>query len=450
MVELLVLLILTTQDSLMQEVRNFIREASGAFSRKDSNGICSLIMLDEGNPNLQQLQSALYNMTEDSIRTIVQKETKIESRQIKDFISHYLIFTIASCLNKPSMADVYELLSSCYGTFLSFYMPADAQWLTALLMNLSYSLIDWAILADQENPHAKELRISDAAAKHLSRAFNIVISDKVPNELEESKKMALYYLANLMFRVYFKLKSTRLMPTMIANISKAGVELSQYPMNQQVTHHYYLGRYHLYQLDLRRAERELSFAFRNCPIPSQDEETDRVIYNNSRLILMYLTACRLCLGRVPSGELLQAYDLHTYFTPLVTAVQFGNLALLRQTLTTPDLMFWFVRKEIYLLLKEKLTVLCWRSLIRRICLVSRRPTDPPQMRVQLGALLHIARTLTGDETYDIFDVECITASLLDQGYIKGYIHSQKKILVLGKTNPFPTIYTVEVIEEVLS
>ncbi|KAF9981930.1 hypothetical protein BGZ75_006705 [Mortierella antarctica] len=57
-------------------------------------------------------------------------------------------------------------------------MAQDAQWLTPLLMNLSYSLVDWAILADKENPDAKELKISDAAAKHLSRAFNMVISDK--------------------------------------------------------------------------------------------------------------------------------------------------------------------------------------------------------------------------------------------------------------------------------
>ncbi|KAF9344172.1 hypothetical protein BGX26_004701, partial [Mortierella sp. AD094] len=71
-------------------------------------------------------------------------------------------------------------------------------------MNLSYSLVEWAVYADEERPQAKELKISDAFGKHLSKALNIIISDKSSNELEDSKKMALYYVANLSFRVHFK------------------------------------------------------------------------------------------------------------------------------------------------------------------------------------------------------------------------------------------------------
>lgn len=47
----------------MQEVRNYVRKAVEAFSKKDSDAVCSLIMLEEGDPNLQQLQNALYNVS---------------------------------------------------------------------------------------------------------------------------------------------------------------------------------------------------------------------------------------------------------------------------------------------------------------------------------------------------------------------------------------------------
>ncbi|KAI7824063.1 hypothetical protein BC939DRAFT_152412 [Gamsiella multidivaricata] len=436
----------------MQEVRTFIHEATSAFNSKDRDGITQLIALEEADPRLAKLQEALYKMTEEAIRSTVQNDMKNGPRPLKDFITNYLLFSISSALVTSSMVDVYEQLSTCYGNFLSLYAASDAQWLTPLLINLSSSLVTWAVYADEEKPKAKELKISDAAAKHLSKAFNIVISDKVPNALKDSKKMALYYLANLTFRVYFKLRSTRLIPTMIANISKAGVDLSSYPMSQQVTHRYYLGRYYLYQLDLRRAERELAFAFRNSPDFGDDESDNGIIYNNSRLILIYLTSCRLCLGRMPAMQLLEAYNLLPFFAPLMTAVKLGNLALLDQTLSSPDFMMWFVKKEIFFLLKEKLTVLCWRSLIRRVWLASQHPPEPPQLRVQLEVLFNVVLELIKDSTYDIyniFDIECITASLLDQGYIKGYIHSQKKILVLSKTNPFPIVYTVEVMEEVL-
>ena len=170
----------------------------------------------------------------------------------------------------------------------------------------------------------------------------------------------------------------------------------------------------MYQLDLRRAERELSFAFRNRPSLSNDEDSDRIIYTNGRLMLLYLTACRLCLGLFPSEQLLHEYDLHSYFAPLMKAIKSGDLNLLQQTLSVPIFVAWLVKKEIYFLLKEKLDVLCWRSLIRRTCLVSRSLSNPPQMRVPLDGLLDVARALTRDTSYDIFDVECITASLLDQ------------------------------------
>jgi hypothetical protein len=48
----------------MQEIRNYVRKAVEAFSRKDSDAFCSLIMLEEGDPSLQQLQNALYNVRE--------------------------------------------------------------------------------------------------------------------------------------------------------------------------------------------------------------------------------------------------------------------------------------------------------------------------------------------------------------------------------------------------
>ncbi|KAG0044787.1 hypothetical protein BGZ83_009936 [Gryganskiella cystojenkinii] len=431
----------------MTDVRQYIRQIVNAYNNKDGDRMCDLIMLEENHPGRAQLQESLYVLQEGSIPGLVQDAMKNEPRPLREFTTRYLEFSIDSALSTNTYAKVYETISACYGAFLGLFTAPDAQWLTNLLMNLSYSLLDWAIMADQEQPNAKEPKVNDAAGQQLTRAFNIAISDKVPNALEDSKKMALYYLANLSFRAYFRLHSTRLMPTLLANISKAGVDLKDYPMSQQVIHRYYLGRYYLYQLDLRRAEANLGFAFRNCPDPGPDPGANEVIYKDSRLILTFLTACRLCLGRLPSPHLLQSYDLERYFAPLMQAVRVGDLGLLTQALSSPDLMGWLVKKELYFLLKEKLIVLCWRSLIRRICVLSNGPSDI-QQRVNLFDLLKVASAMTKDNSYDIWDVECITASLMDQGYIKGYIHSQKKILVLGKTNPFPKIYSVEVLEDI--
>lgn len=197
---------------------------------------------------------------------------------------------------------------------------------------------------------------------------------------------------------------------MLANISKAGVKLKQFPMSQRVTQSYYLGRYYLYQLDLRTAEHYLGFAFRNC-VNAGDAENE-VVHWNSHLILTYLTACRLCLGKMPSLQLLQDYGLDMYFSPLMTAIKLGDLALLQDTLES-DRSDWYIKKEIYFLLKEKLTILCWRSLFRRVSLVAHQP-NPQQVRVQLQDFLVVAQKLTRDDSYDVLDIECVIASLMDQ------------------------------------
>lgn len=81
-----------------------------------------------------------------------------------------------------------------------------------------------------------------------------------------------------------------------------------------------------------------------------------------------------------------------------------------------------MEKEIYFLLKEKLRVLCWRSLIRRVWLLG-----AGQPRVDLNLLVNVVQLLTKDTSFDIWDVECITGSLLDQvSFYSSYYICQKK------------------------
>ncbi|KAI1310786.1 hypothetical protein EDD11_003663 [Mortierella claussenii] len=429
----------------MEQVRSFARRTVQAFHKKDGESIRRLFIVDENDPQLADLHEALYTMTNESIRATVEKEMSDEQRHLREMTSNFLMFTIASSLDSSSFVGVYELLAACYRPFLSLYQSPTAQWLTPLLMDFSYALVRWANFADDEIPQARERKISDAASSsHLLKALQILIGDKSSGPVQETKRWALFYVANLAFRVYFKLHSTRFMNTLITNIEMTRVKLVDFPMRDQVTYRYYQGRYHLYNLNLRGANHDLTFAFTNRPAFSQDENENNVTYQNSRLTLIYLTACRLCLGRMPSLELLENFNLSGYFYPLMEAIKLGNLALLDESLSSPDLMNWFANRELYFLLKEKLRVLCWRSLIRRIWLISRQQPGSPPARVDLHGVLSVVLAITKDDSFDMLDIESITASLLDQGYIRGYIHHQRKVLVLSKTNPFPVPFSVRV------
>ncbi|KAG0264296.1 hypothetical protein DFQ27_001308 [Actinomortierella ambigua] len=452
----------------MDGIRAFLAKVDAVFATRNEDAASDLFTVDQDNATLGSLEQHLSMVSDDQIRRLCANHAeKSDVRGLADFVANYLLYCKIASNLEAHPVDVYAAMSALYGSFLSvFTMTPDAQWLAVVLMNFSSSIVYWAIQADYTNPNAKELKVSDVVGKHFNRALNIVISDKTGNPTHTSKKKALYYLANQSLRCYFRLHSTRLIPTLISNISKASVDLREYPMSEQVTHRYYLGRYHLYKLDLRKAEQNLAFAFRNCeysdldyPDPARGGTT--ASFRNQRLILIYLTACRLCLGILPKPGLLQTFGIDAYFAPLVHAVKFGDLRLLKRSLSLDDngatsVGLWLVHKEIYFLLVEKLTLLCWRSLLRRMCLLT--TSSSGQMRVDLRVVLQViqsmlrtARAPTStnadedeEDEYDLSDIEAIVVSLLDQGYIRGYIHAIRKILVLGKTNPFPAVHSVEV------
>lgn len=118
----------------------------------------------------------------------------------------------------------------------------------------------------------------------------------------------------------------------------------------------------------------------------------------------------------------------------MTAIKLGDLALLQDTLESSR-SDWYIKKEIYFLLKEKLTVLCWRSLFRRASLVAHQP-NPQQVRIQLQDFLVVAQKLTRDDSYDVLDIECVIASLMDQVSVK-----EGAILFLTSTGASPLTFS---------
>jgi hypothetical protein len=43
-----------------------------------------------------------------------------------------------------------------------------------------------------------------------------------------------------------------------------------------------------------------------------------------------------------------------------------------------------------------------------------------------------------DLPMDLDEIECILANLIFRGYVRGYLSHTKRMLVLSKSNPFPT------------
>ncbi|RUS32590.1 hypothetical protein BC938DRAFT_474998 [Jimgerdemannia flammicorona] len=210
--------------------------------------------------------------------------------------------------------------------------------------------------------------------------------------------------------------------------------MNDYPVGQQVTYRYYVGRYYLYQHQLRKAEKELEFAFRRCT---------RHHYKNKRHILIHLLTAKLILGYRPTSQLLERYKLVDLFGPLIQAMLSGNVA---QYVTALDAhMEWFLRMKSYLLLKERGKVIVWRNLFRKVYLITR---EPNRNKIRMENCLIALRISTQDPSYDEMDTEALLVTLLDQGYMKGYLHHYQSIAVMSNQRPFPPVASVHVTTEV--
>ncbi|PWW74602.1 hypothetical protein C7212DRAFT_283154 [Tuber magnatum] len=326
---------------------------------------------------------------------------------------------------------------------------------------------------------------SEAAMNVLLRSFNSTLGERTvaattaPTLQAIGKKAATIRLANDLFKLYFKMNQIRLCATIHSNIKTASIPsyLDLYPKSEQCAYNYYHGRHYFYADQFVNA---LSTLERAYALARPRDHKQR------KMIARYMIAAAIILGKFPSDVLLarpECAGLGGMFLPICHAIRLGDFRGFRRALGDegPDpgrKQFW-IRTELYLILKLRCQILLWRGLVRRAYLLTRpeqtgmRRKGPPTL--DMRNILILARFLHGPERVDnplflgegfhcdedsdtdsdpgddetsyyglrleTVDVECAIISLLDQGFIRGYIARQSSgpVLVLGKSDAFPPV-----------
>jgi hypothetical protein len=272
--------------------------------------------------------------------------------------------------------------------------------------------------------------------------------------------------------------------------------LGLYSDKQRVTFLYYLGRFFFSNNHFYRAQLCLQSAYEQC---------HRQFLQQKRLILIYLITTNIILGRFPTLKLLarpEANGLLEKFTPIMQAIRKGDLVAFKRALGPESgNERWFFEKGVLLPLITRCDVLVWRSLARRVFLLTYQfPSDltsrkaatldlldlvgaaqycqkilegwqkppsshpgkmhpnamflkQPDLQPPPGGVKNLYShqgTIFGNLTPDLQEIESIIASLIQQGLLYGFIsHAQGKFAIIGakqKGGPlnagFPTVWTV--------
>jgi len=302
----------------------------------------------------------------------------------------------------------------------------DENWFLPICYRLCSDLRLIAKAADEKpsRPRPNEQSsYSEQAANSIMECYRSCVAD-IRAEMDRSKKMAILYLTNQLFRIYFRINKLNLLKPLIRAIDNSGTLYQTFSMADKVTYKYYLGRKAMFDSDLPLADSSLSYAFRNCP-----SENAR----NKRLILMYLIPVKMFLGQMPTAGLLKKYQL-TQFSKVVESVREGNLQRLDEALETHEQ--FFIECGIFLML-EKLKIITYRTLFKKVARILNTHQIP------LDAFLVALRFLNVTDV-DEDEVACIVANLIYEGKIKGYISHQYKKLVISKNAPFPPLSAISV------
>lgn len=382
------------------------------------------------------------------------------------------------------------MISSCnsalgnasYGIIL---LPAAVQLSTALV-KLTMTLEERPDLSRQLRKLSSaggggedNKSLVERTAESIQKAFTTCLTDRSANRSgigangkPEGKKIGIYLFANLVLKLYFQSRKTRLANQLFTNVTQHSPPLYLYPASQRVTYLYYLGRFLFSNSHFYRAQQCLQQAYMEC---------HRQAISQKRKILLYLLASNLILGRFFSPAFLsrpEGAGLLEKFAPIQKAIKLGDLTAFKHALGSQGgNEEWFFRRGLLLPLLYRAEPLVWRSLARRTFLLTYQfPTNPADNRAPLLRFAQLVASATycqkrlegytvpqedkssmfvqsadlipppdgprqlsahegviyANTQPDIHEIEAIISSLVQQGLLHGFVaHNHEAFAILG-------------------
>jgi hypothetical protein len=227
----------------------------------------------------------------------------------------------------------YDSQVVLHAAFNQLFSASVGNTLVPVLIEICKSTHRLAVLADHEIASRDHAKLNNAA-QLLQESYSKSYGDRkelqpnAPYDNDGSKKAAVLFIVNELFRIYFRLNTLRLCknvkkPTEAKKLHELGT------MGQMVTYKYFSGRLSLFEDDFNTAEEQLEYAYNNCPYNA---------IRNKRCILRYLIPVKLYQGKLPTMQLLQEYQL-VEFINVVDSIRKGDLRAFNNALLEYQHMF---------------------------------------------------------------------------------------------------------------
>lgn len=408
----------------MNDVNIFLNGINLLISNQDGHGLVKEISLPLSNPKSAW---ASQNLVE-RIRGI-SNFSNFCSKRISDSRLAGVIYGALSALvsvveHDSDSAFKHELVA--YNAVLDYFgnRDEDTTWIIPVLVRISNDLRGVAQMVDDRNRDINFKMLRESLG-FLTRGFTIVAKERTSVTQQGSKKLAIFAVTNVLFKIYFKVNTLQLCGKLINVVEGPGGimdNLFLFPTCDVVMYKYYIGRLKMFEDRYEEARECLRFALKFTPASS---------IKNRQRILASLIPVEMCLGVLPKQEVASRYHLPELFS-LGQAVKAGDIKTFENVLEQHQVSF--IRIGVYLVL-EQVKLLVFRNLVRRVYLIC------GNTRLNLFYFQAIFNSLGLDS--DLDEIECILSNLIYHGKIKGYISHEKRFLILSKTDPFPVTAVIK-------
>eukprot|EP01039_Chlorochromonas_danica_P002298 gene2298-2517_t len=406
----------------MTEIQTFFSSLQGALARKNGLVLAKLLALPLRSTDRTGSAGRLFQRLNDL--DILQTSSSVLGNDYAVFlpcISKAIQAAVDVMLN--NFESAYRNENESYSALLDVYSNREENytWLIPLLVRCSNDLRLVAEKVDEVSHDLNNKFLRDSLAS-LTKGFTVVAKDRTPLRQPGCKKLAIFAVTNVLFKIYFKVNTLQLCGKLISVIEgPSGImeNLQLFPVCDVVMYKYYLGRLKMFEDQYEEARDCLLFALTHTPLSQ---------FKNRQRILASLIPVQMVLGVMPSERIGSVYQLQE-FVALGKAVTQGDLRTFSALLETHQVSF--VRIGVYLVL-EHLRLLAYRSLFRRVYLIT------GTTRLNLSHF-EVALHWLGQKDVDLDEIECLLCNLIAQGRVKGYISHEKKFLIVSKTDPFPKV-----------
>jgi len=290
-------------------------------------------------------------------------------------------------------------------------------WAARVLARVCTALASAAVTSG--NPAAM-----DAASTAIRQAFRVVVTDYEDEEPQEGRTLECYTVAVCLLRLYVRMHAYSLAEGIMSAINGYSgniAPLSKSSPQVQTQFLFYKGMLAFYEQKYGVSCECLSTALKTSMTPVQLEHT-----------MAYLILAKFLVeNRVPTPELWSTIPrLRELYAPLLAATRRGDYAAYKSHMKThADTL----RKNRLYLACDVLLPRLRLNLLRRCWELLGRPKRVP---VDIYA---VALQVAGFDPATSEAAEFYMSQFILRGQLKGYIHHDLQLLMVSKTQPFPTL-----------